>query len=114
MIRTRLLVSPVRALIVALSCTFAAMPAVVAAQNMLTVIRASSVIDGRGKTLSNVDITIDKGKIVKIAPALAAAPATGMGAAASESEKATASARVETTVLAGEVMLSPCLRVAEF
>lgn len=40
----------------------------------VTVIRASSVIDGRGKTMSNVDITIAQGKITKIAPSGAATP----------------------------------------
>lgn len=65
------------ALTVGFGLSVAAAPTIVAGQNAVTVIRASSVIDGRGKTLSNVDITVEKGKITKIAPALAVAPASG-------------------------------------
>jgi imidazolonepropionase-like amidohydrolase len=44
-----------------------------AAQNAVT-IRASRAVDGTGKVLTNVDLTVENGKIVRIAPAAAIAP----------------------------------------
>ncbi len=45
------------------------------AQGAPTVIRASSAIDGRGKTLTNVDIIVENGRIARIVPSSTGTPA---------------------------------------
>ena len=72
---TRRTVSAASAAALSLIFSLILAPASLAAQDAVTVIRASSVIDGRGKTLSNVDITMVHGKITKIGPSGATAPA---------------------------------------
>jgi len=51
-------------------------PAALAAQDAPVTIRASAALDGRGKALTNVDITVEHGRITKVAPT-AAGPLAG-------------------------------------
>jgi imidazolonepropionase-like amidohydrolase len=53
----------------------AAIMTTASAQSGTTVIHASKVLDGKGKTLTDVDITVENGKISRIAPKGGAVPA---------------------------------------
>ena len=54
----------------AVRCALAfAAPAVIAAQDAPVTIRTSTALDGRGKALANVDITVEHGRITRVAPA---------------------------------------------
>ena len=52
-----------------------ALPIALAAQDAPVVIRASAALDGRGSALSNVDIVVEHGRIMRIVPAGATRPA---------------------------------------
>ena len=61
-----------------LALCLAALPAAACAQNRTQIIRASRILDGTGRVLTNIDIVISDGRITALRPASGSLPVNGI------------------------------------